>query len=54
MLINNATYQREILSERPIRQPLKVPSWNSNEVKQCKGLYTIKYEKNDNFGQKVS
>ena len=22
MLINNATYQREILSERPIRQPL--------------------------------
>ena len=22
MLINNATYQRETLSERPIRQPL--------------------------------
>ena len=23
VLINNATYQRETLSERPIRQPLK-------------------------------
>ena len=23
MLINNATYQRETVSERPIRQPLK-------------------------------
>ena len=23
MLINNATYQRQTLSERPIRQPLK-------------------------------
>ena len=24
VLINNATYQRETLSERPIRQPLKI------------------------------
>ena len=29
MLINNATYQREILSERPIRQPLNSPSQSS-------------------------
>ena len=28
VLINNATYQRETLSERPIRQPLK-SSWDS-------------------------
>ena len=25
VLINNATYQRETLSERPIRQPLRIP-----------------------------
>ena len=27
VLINNATYQRETLSERPIRQPLSKPSF---------------------------
>ena len=26
MLINNGTYQRETLSERPIRQPLTTPT----------------------------
>ena len=28
VLINNATYQRETLSERPIRQPLITMIWN--------------------------
>ena len=27
VLINNDTYQRETLSERPIRQPLNIPSY---------------------------
>ena len=30
MLINNATYQRETLSERPIRQPLSCTVVNVN------------------------
>ena len=30
VLINNATYQRETLSERPIRQPLRLLYQNNN------------------------
>ena len=37
MLINNATYQRETLSERPIRQPLI----SSRPMVEADVLYTI-------------
>ena len=29
LLINNDTYQRETVSEQPIRQPLRLPKLNS-------------------------
>ena len=36
VLINNVTYQREKLSERPIRQPLSTMKWhNLRERHEC-------------------
>ena len=32
-MINNDTYQRETLSERPIRQPLRKPTLNVPEMR---------------------
>ena len=39
VLINNDTYQRETLSERPIRQPLKSVDLHQTDH-QIKQLYT--------------
>ena len=38
VLINNATYQRETLSERPIRQPLIVTINDSQLAKMKKSI----------------
>ena len=41
MLINNATYQRETLSERPIRQTLRVVEWVTHSVKASLWCVTL-------------
>ena len=42
VLINNATYQRETLSERPIRQPVINLFFNGSELATIKNRFSKK------------
>ena len=39
VLINNVTYQRETLSERPIRQPLSRFQWSPNLDRKLRKIH---------------